>query len=322
MFFSDKRKIGIIGCGSVGMSYAFALLNSGLCNELVLVDKDIRRIRGEAKDLNHGLAYSGEKMTVYAGDYNDLFDADLAVICAGGPQYKGETRLDLAGRNTEIMCDIVPRILDSGFNGIYIVVTNPVDVMSRVTLELSGAAPEKVIGSGTTLDSARLRFLAGRYFGIDPRNVHAYVVGEHGDSEFVLWSSAMIATKTVNDIINESKGKYYFEDMRYIEEEVRRSAYSIVEAKGSTCYGIASALIRITRAIYGDENSVLTLSSYLQGEYSQEDVYIGSPCIVNRDGIVGHVRLNMTEEEKEKFDASCELLRTTYEGLKYVLTKN
>ena len=316
MFFSDKRKIGIIGCGSVGMSYAFALLTSGLANELVLIDRNSERIKGEAKDLNHGLAYTPEKMTVYAGDYSDLFDADLAVICAGGPHHKGETRLDLAGRNTDILCDIVPRIVDSGFNGIYIVVTNPVDVMTRVTFELSGAAPEKVIGSGTTLDSARLRFLCGRYFGIDPRNVHAYVVGEHGDSEFVLWSSAMIATKTVREIINESKGKYFFEDMQSIEEEVRRSAYSIIKAKGSTCYGIATALIRITRAIYGDENSVLTLSSYLQGEYGQEDVYIGSPCIVNRDGIVGHVRLNMTEEEKEKFDASCDLLRRTYEGLR------
>ncbi len=315
MFFSDKRKIGIIGCGSVGMSYAFALLTSGVCNELVLIDRDHKRIKGEAKDLNHGLAYSPEKMTVYAGDYDDLFDADLAVICAGGPHHKGETRLDLSQRNTDILCDVVPRIIDSGFNGIYIVVTNPVDVMTRVTLELSGAAPEKVIGSGTTLDSARLRFLCGRYFGIDPRNVHAYVVGEHGDSEFVLWSSAMIATKTVNEIISESKGKYYIEDMISIEDEVRRAAYSIIEAKGSTCYGIAMALIRLTKAIYGDENSVLTLSSYLQGEYGQEDVYIGSPCIVNRDGIVGHVRLNMTEEEKEKFDASCDLLRRTYEGL-------
>lgn len=316
MFFSDKRKIGIIGCGSVGMSYAYALLTSGLCNELVLIDSNTDRIRGEAKDLNHGLAYTPEKMTVYAGDYGDLFDADLAVICAGAPHNKGETRLDMADRNAVILCDIVPRIVDSGFNGIYIVVTNPVDVMSRLTLELSGAAPEKVIGSGTTLDSARLRFLCGKYFGIDPRNVHAYVVGEHGDSEFVLWSSAMIATKNVNDIISESKGKYFIEDMQSIEEEVRRSAYSIIKAKGSTCYGIATALIRVTRAIYGDENSVLTLSSYLQGEYGQEDVYIGSPCIVNRDGIVGHVRLNMTDEEAEKFDASCDLLRRTYEGLR------
>lgn len=316
MFFSDKRKIGIIGCGSVGMSYAFALLTSGLCNELVLIDKNILRIKGEAKDLSHGLAYSPEKMTVYAGDYSDLFDADIVVICAGGPHHKGETRLDLAERNTEILCDIIPQIVDSGFNGIYIVVTNPVDVMTRVTLELSGGAPEKVIGSGTTLDSARLRFLTGGYFGIDPRNVHAYVVGEHGDSEFVLWSSAMIATKTVNEIIRESKGRYRFEDMLSIEEEVRRSAYSIIEAKGSTCYGIAAALIRLTKAIYGDENSVLTLSSYLQGEYGQEDVYIGSPCIVNRDGIVGHVRLNMTDDEMDKFDASCDLLRRTYEGLR------
>ena len=300
----------------MGMSYAFALLTSGLCNELVLIDKNTARIRGEAKDLNHGLAYTPEKMTVYAGDYSDLFDADLAVICAGAPHNRGETRLDMADKNTEMLCDIVPRIVDSGFNGIYIVVTNPVDVMTRVTLELSGASPEKVIGSGTTLDSARLRFLCGKYFGIDARNVHAYVVGEHGDSEFVLWSSAMIATKRVNEIITESKGKYFFEDMRSIEEEVRRSAYSIIEAKGSTCYGIATALIRITKAIYGDENSVLTLSSYLQGEYGQEDVYIGTPCIVNRDGIVGHVRLNMTDEEMDKFDASCDLLRRTYEGLR------
>ncbi len=318
MFFSDdKRKIAVIGCGSVGVSYAFSLMNQGICNELVLIDIDRDKSWGEATDLGHGLVFSPEKMMIYSGDYSDCMDADIAVLCAGAGGMAGGDRIALLQRNTDVFADIVPKIVSSGFNGIFVVVSNPVDIMSRVTLELSGFAPNKVIGTGTTLDTARLRYLLGSYFSIDPRNVHAYIIGEHGDSEFAVWSGAMVATKPILKIIEEHKGKYYYEDLIRIEEDVRKAAYKIIDAKGSTCYGIAMALTRLTKAIYGDENSVLTVSSLLEGEYGEDDVYIGSPVVINRDGINSKVKLSMTEEEEAKFHASCDFLKRTYAKLNF-----
>lgn len=317
IFSSDKRKIAIIGCGAVGMSYAFALVNQGLCNEIVLIDIDKKKAWGEASDLNHTLAFAAKKMTIYQGEYNDCVDADIAVICAGVPQEVSESRIDLLQRNTNVFSEIVPRIVDSGFGGIFLVASNPVDIMTKVTLELSGFAPHKVIGTGTILDTARLRYQLGNYFGVDPRNVHAYVMGEHGDSEFVPWSQAFVGTKPVLKIVEEGKGKYYHEDLHRIGDEVRTAAYKIIEAKGTTNYGIAMAMSRITKAIYDDENSILTVSVFLEGDFGEDDVYIGAPAIINRDGINGKVRVVMTDEEKCKFKESCQFLRETYAKLNF-----
>ena len=271
---SDKRKVVLVGCGMVGMSYAYAMLNQNVVDELVLIDVNKLRAEGEAMDLNHGLAFSGSHMRIWAGDYSDCTNADIVVICAGVAQAPGESRRDLLKRNMEVFKSIIDPITESGFNGIFLVATNPVDIMTEITYKLSGFNPRRVIGSGTALDSARLRYLLGSYIQADPRSVHAYVIGEHGDSEFVPWSNAMLSTKPITDLIAESKGKLNIEELDRIEEDVRTAAYKIIEAKRATYYGIGMSLTRITKAILGDENSVLTVSANLRGEYGQNDVFV------------------------------------------------
>lgn len=311
----DKRKVVLVGTGMVGMSYAYALLNRNACDELALIDIDKKRAQGEAMDLNHGLAFSNSNMKIYAGDYSDCRDADIVVICAGAAQKPGESRLDLLQRNTEVFKSIIDPVTESGFNGIFLVATNPVDIMTRVTCTLSGFNPRRVLGTGTTLDTARLRYLVGEYLGVDPRNVHAYVMGEHGDSEFVPWSQALMATKPVTEVIAESNGKYNLEELNKISEEVRIAAHKIIEAKKATYYGIGMALLRITNAILGDEDSILTVSARLKGEYGKNGVFVGTPCIVNSSGVKQVVQLHLTEEEKSKLDASCNILEKTYDEI-------
>ena len=313
---NDNRKVILIGTGMVGMSYAYALLNQNACDELVLLDIDRQRAEGEAMDLNHGLAFSGSHMKIYAGDYRDCANADIVVICAGVAQKPGESRLDLLQRNTRVFQSIIDPVTESGFNGIFLVATNPVDIMTRVTCALSGFNPRRVLGTGTALDTARLRYLLGEYFSVDPRNIHAYVMGEHGDSEFVPWSQAMLATKPILSICEESGGRFCAEDMEKITEEVRGAAQKIITAKKATYYGIGMALVRITRAIFGNESSVLTVSAMLRGEYGQSDVFVGAPCSVGRNGIQRTLTLSLNEEELEKFRLSCDTLREFYDGLR------
>lgn len=312
---TDKRKVVLVGCGMVGMSYAYAMLNQNTCDELVLIDVNKVRAVGEAMDLNHGLAFSGSHMRIWAGSYSDCQDADIVVICAGVAQKPGESRRELLARNTEVFKSIIDPITESGFNGIFLVATNPVDVMTKITCELSGFNPRRVIGSGTVLDSARLRYMLGSYIHADPRSIHAYVIGEHGDSEFVPWSNATLATKSILDIVEESKGNFKMEELSRIEEEVRTAAYKIIEAKKATYYGIGMSLTRITKAILGDENSVLTVSANLRGEYGQSGIFVGVPCVINKNGIQRILEFKLTEEEKMKFNASCETLRENFKEL-------
>lgn len=238
-------------------------------------------------------------------------DADIVVICAGVAQKPGESRLDLLNRNVAVFKTIVEPIVAVGFHGIFLVATNPVDIMTYVTRKLSGFPAKRVIGSGTTLDTARLRFLIGDYFDVNPRNVHAYVIGEHGDSEFVPWSQALISTKPVVDVVKQNRN-FSMNELLKIQEEVRTSAQVIIEAKKATYYGIGMALTRITKAIFQDENSILTVSSMLIGEFGEQDVTIGVPAIVNRDGIKDILELNLNEDEIAKFKNSCETLREFY----------
>ena len=311
---NDKRKIVLVGTGMVGMSYAYALLNQNLCDELVLIDIDKKRAGGEAMDLNHGVAFSGGNMEIYAGEYADCRDADLLVLTAGLPQKEGQSRLDLLKKNRKVFQSILEPILASGFQGIFLVATNPVDIMARIVYDISGFSPERIVGTGTALDTARLRYLLGEEFCIDPRNMHAYVMGEHGDSEFVPWSQAMMATKPIFDLCSETEG-CHFQRLLEIEEEVRMAAYKIIEAKRATYYGIGMAMARITKAIFGDENSVLTVSAFLRGEYGEQDVFIGIPCVVNRGGVNRIVELSLSAEEKQRLHLSCETLDQTYREL-------
>lgn len=311
---TDNRKIALVGTGMVGMSFAYCLLNQAACDELVLIDIDKKRAEGEAMDLNHGLAFASGNMKIYAGSYEDCKDADIVTICAGVAQKPGETRLDLLKRNTSVFQSIIEPVVASGFNGIFLIATNPVDIMARITRTLSGFPKERVLGSGTALDTARLRYLLGDYLKVDPRNIHAYVMGEHGDSEFVPWSQALLATKPVLQICEEF-GEISFRDLENISTEVREAAYRIIDAKKATYYGIGMALTRISRAILGGENSILTVSACLNGDYGQQEVYVGVPCIINQNGVSRILHLNLTDEEKEKLQNSCDTLRKSFDEL-------
>lgn len=312
---ADNRKIVLIGTGMVGMSYAYALLNQNACDELVLIDIDRERARGEAMDLNHGLAFSSSHIRIYAGEYRDCGNADIVAICAGVSQKPGESRLDLLHRNSEVFESIIKPVTESGFRGIFLVATNPVDIMSRIAYTQSGFPPHRVLGSGTALDTARLRYLLGKYFTVDPRNIHAYVVGEHGDSEFVPWSQAMLATKPILEICRQSGGVFSEQDMQRISREVKGAAEEIIRAKKATYYGIGMAMVRITKAIFGNENSVLTVSAMLQGEYGEKDVFVGVPCVINRNGVERVLPLSFNNEEMRKFKDSCKTLKEVYADL-------
>ena len=315
---SISRKVVLVGTGMVGMSFAYAALNQSVCDELVLIDLNEVRARGEAMDLNHGLAFSNSSMKIYFGDYYDCSDADIVVICAGVNQKEGETRLQLLQRNTKVFESIVPRVVSSGFDGIFLVATNPVDIMTRVTYELSGFNAAKVMGTGTTLDTARLRYLLGKYFEVDPRNMHAYVIGEHGDSEFVPWSQAIMAVKPIVDILKDNPSRYKMDDLDKISDEVRTAAYEIIKAKGSTYYGIGMAICRIVRAIFHNENTVFTTSVRLRGEYGlKKEVFIGNPCIINSTGANRVLELKLTDEELEKFKKSYEILDENFCSIQF-----
>lgn len=312
-----NRTVALVGCGQVGMSYAYALLNSDICNELILIDVNEEKAKGEAMDLNHGLAFSPSHMRISAGSYSDCKRADLVVIAAGASQRKpGQTRLDLLQDNVVVFRAVVTQVVNSGFDGIFLVATNPVDIMTRITQELSGFPAQKVLGSGTTLDTARLRYLVGNYFGVDPRNIHGYVIGEHGESEFVATSQLYLATKSIEDVCKDSRFGYKTEEIEKIAHKVRNSAAQIIKSKGATCYGIGMALVRITKAIFGDENSVLTVSSKLNGEYGLYDVYLGLPAYVNASGVKRILALNLTDTEKEKLKQSYTILNEAYKQLK------
>lgn len=307
----DAKKVALVGTGMVGMTYAYAMLNQNGCDEMILIDINKERVIGESMDLNHGLPFAPSAMKIYAGDYSDCSDADIVVICAGVAQKPGESRLNLLNRNVAVFKTIIDPIVKSGFNGIFLVATNPVDIMTYITRKISGFPAKQVIGSGTTLDTARLRFLIGEYFDVNPRNIHAYVIGEHGDSEFVPWSQALISTKPVIDIVNQND-RFSMNELLNIQEEVRTSAQVIIKAKQATYYGIGMALTRITNAIFQNENSVLTVSSMLNGEFGEHDVTLGIPAIVNRNGIKGILELNLSSDEMSQFKNSCETLRKFY----------
>ena len=313
----DKRKVMLIGCGMVGMSYAYALLNQNIVDELVLVDVNKEKAIGEAMDLNHGLAFASSSMKIYAGDYSDAKDTDLIVIAAGVNQKPGESRIDLLSRNTAVFKSIIDPVVEAGFNGIFLIATNPVDIMSEITLKLSGFSPDKVIGSGTTLDSARLRYLVGEKLKVDPRNIHAYVIGEHGESEFVPWSQAHVSTVSLDELKAKHPERSEDLDMSEIEAEVRNSAQKIIAAKKATYYGIGMALVRITKAIFSDEHSILTISSLVDGPYGIKGAYLGLPCIVGREGRVKLLELDLTEEEQKMLEKSAAVIKEAFSSVRF-----
>ncbi|WP_141431588.1 L-lactate dehydrogenase [Bacillus sp. 03113] len=303
------NRVALVGTGFVGSSYAFALLNQGVTEELVLIDINKEKSEGDAMDLNHGMAFAPSPTKIWYGDYSDCATADLVVLTAGLAQKPGETRLDLVEKNTKIFKSIVDQIMATGFNGIFLVATNPVDILTYAVWKFSGLPKERVIGSGTILDTARFRFLLGEKFDVDTRNVHAYIIGEHGDTELPVWSCSDIACSPIGEWMKKNNTTQ--EDLDELFVNVRDAAYHIIERKGATYYGIAMGLVRITKAILQNENAVLTVSAYLDGQYGQSDVYVGVPAVVNRSGLREVVELDLSAEEQQKFNHSVEVLKKT-----------
>jgi len=313
MSMVNDRKAAIIGCGFVGSSSAFALMQSGLFSEMVLIDADINRAEGEALDISHGLPFA-KPMKIYAGSYDDIADAAIIIVTAGAGQKPGETRLDLVKKNVAIFKSIIPEIAKRDFNGILLIVANPVDILTFVAAKLSKLPENRVFGSGTVLDSARLKYLLGEHLNIDNRSVHAFIIGEHGDSEIVAWSSANVSGIPINDFC-EMRGYFaHKESMEKIAEEVKNSAYEIIEKKHATYYGIAMSVRRICEAIIRDEKSILPVSSIQSGEYGIEKVALSLPAIVGRRGVEKVVPIELSESEKEQLVKSANTLKEVIEN--------
>lgn len=312
-----KSKVVIVGTGMVGMSYAYSLLNQGTIEELVLIDINKERAEGEAMDLNHGLSFSPRKMKIYAGDYHDCRDADIVVITAGVSQKDGETRIDLLNRNAAIMKIVVTSVMKSGFDGIILVASNPVDILTYVAWKASKLPASKVFGSGTSLDTARLRFEIAQRINISVKNIHAYIMGEHGDTEFVCWSNAYIGAKPLKDVI-ESMDEINFADLEHIHSDVKNAAYEIIKRKRATYYGIGMTLVSITRAIINNENRIIPVSVYNDGIYDvDKDLYIGLPAVLNADGIHHVVHLKLDEKERKQLSHSAKVLRDILDQMEF-----
>ncbi len=313
MSSTNHQKVVLVGDGAVGSSYAYAMVQQGLAEEFVIVDVIKDRTLGDALDLEDAQAFTAPKK-IYSGEYSDCSDADVVVITAGAPQKPGESRLDLVNKNMKILSSIVKPIVDSGFDGIFVVAANPVDVLTYATWKFSGFPKEKVIGSGTSLDSSRLRVALGKKFNVDPRSVDAYIMGEHGDSEFAAYSTATIGTKPVK-VLAKEKGVSE-DDLAKLEDDVRNKAYEIINKKGATFYGIGTSLMRISKAILRDENAILPVGAYMDGQYGLNDIYIGTPAIINSNGIGEIIESPLSADELKKMqDSAATLKKVLNDGL-------
>ena len=304
-----KGKVVLVGAGFVGMSMAYTMLNRGGVNELVLIDVDKDKTIGEQMDLSHGLPFAPQKMVIKAGDYDECSDAQVIVITAGVAQKQGgQTRLELAEVNTKIMKEITQNIMKSGFNGVIVVASNPVDLMTYVVAKVSGLPKSQVIGSGTVLDTARLRYIMSDYLQVSSKNIHAYIMGEHGDSSFVPWDHAYVGCKKIKDVMKDSNCP--MSDLDKIHQDVVNAAYEIINKKKATYYGIGMCLSKIVKSIMDNDNSILTVSTYLKdGQYGQDDIYIGVPAVINGNGVREILDLELNEKEQAKLNESCKIIK-------------
>ena len=309
----NHQKVVLVGDGAVGSSYAFAMAQQGIAEEFAIVDIIKKRTEGDALDLEDATAFTAPK-SIYSADYDTCKDADLVVITAGAPQKPGETRLQLVDKNLKIIKSVVEPIVKSGFDGVFLVAANPVDILTYAVQKFSGFPKNKVVDSGTSLDSARLRVALAKKFHVDPRDVSANIMAEHGDSEFAAFSSATIGGKPLLDMAKEQGVSE--DDLLKIEDDVRNKAYEIINRKGATFYGVATALMRISRAILRDENSVLPVGAPLNGEYGLKDIYIGTPAVVNASGIERVIEVPLNDREKKAMaDSAAALAEVAKNGL-------
>lgn len=292
------QKCAIIGCGFVGATTAFTLIEHGVFSELVLIDANNKKAEGEAMDLNHGIPFA-KPVKVYAGNYDDLSDCSLIIIAAGANQKPGETRIDLVKKNTAILKSIIPEITKRNKECILLILSNPVDILTYITLKISGFPKNRVIGSGTVLDTARLKYLLAEHLGVDSRNVHAFIIGEHGDSELAVWSSANISGIDLKDFCGLCGKCTSMENIYNLYNNVRESAYKIIDSKGATYYAIAMATLRIVECIVRDEKSVIPVSTLVEGEYGINDVCMGLPSIVGKNGVERILEIPLNKNEAE-----------------------
>ncbi|WP_297032114.1 L-lactate dehydrogenase [uncultured Eubacterium sp.] len=305
----NSRKIAIIGCGFVGSACAFALMQSGLFSEMVLIDSNEERAEGEALDISHGLPFS-KPMQIYSGTYDDITDAGIIAITAGAGQKPGESRLELVHKNVEIFKSIIPEISKRNYKGILLIVSNPVDIMTYTALKLSGLPSNQVFGSGTVLDTARLKYLLGEHLGVDARSVHAFILGEHGDSEIAAFSSANVSGIELKEFCDFAcKTDKHEEAMKEIAEDVKLSAYEIIKKKGATYYGIAMSVRRICEAIILDQKSILPISCLQNGKNGIENVVLSMPMIVGKHGAERSVEISLSEEERRAIKNSADMLK-------------
>jgi L-lactate dehydrogenase len=308
------RKVSVIGAGNVGATFAYALMLSGLCSEIVLVDANTMKAEGEAMDLNHAVPLS-HPTRIRAGSYADTAGSAITVVTAGSAQKPGETRLDLVKRNAAIFKSIIPEVVANNPDGILLIATNPVDILSQVSLKLSGLPDNKVIGSGTILDTARFRHLLSQHFNLDARSVHAYIIGEHGDSEVPVWSMANVAGMPIEDFCKASGCGCSQVARDQIFQQTRDAAYQIIERKGATFYAIGTGLVRIVESILRDQNTVLSISTHLKGQYGIQDVFLSLPCVVNHNGIDRIIQLPLSKVEEEALQGSARALQKVFRDL-------
>lgn len=302
----DHQKVVLIGDGMVGSAYAYAMVQQGIAEELAIINLSKERADGDALDLEDATTFTAPKK-IYAADYDACKDADVVVICAGAAQKPGETRLDLINKNLKVMKSIVQPVIGAGFKGIFIVAANPVDILTYAVQKISGFPSSRVISSGTSLDSARLRVELAKRFGVSPCDVDINVMAEHGDSEFAAYSSATIAGLPLYDVAKQEDISK--DELLRIEDDVRKKAYEIINRKGATYYGVATCLMRITEAILRDENAVLPVGAYMNGEYGFDDVYLGTPAVINAQGIAKIIEVPLDDREKAAMKASAKTLK-------------
>lgn len=310
-----SRKVVVVGTGLVGTSIAYAMINQGIINELVLIDVNEEKAEGEALDLLDGISWGQENVTVWSGSYEDCKDSDIVIITAGVNQKPEQTRLDLIDTNATIMKSITHKIMNSGFDGIFLVASNPVDILTYVVWKISGLPTSRVLGTGTTLDTTRFRKELATKLMIDPRSIHGYIIGEHGDSEVAVWSHTTVGGKPILEFIVKNN-RLSVEDLVLVSDRVKNAAYEIIDRKQATYYGIGMSTARIVKAILNNEQAVLPVSSYLSGEYGATDLYTGVPSVVNQSGVREIIELNLDNKERKQFENSIEQLKKVINSVK------
>ena len=312
----QKSKVVIIGAGNVGTTTAYTLVNKGLCDEIALIDLDQEKAYGEVLDLAQSIEYMSRNTTIKLGDYSDCHDAAICIITASAPMKKDENdRIKMLAPSKKVMKSIIDNIMANGFDGHIVIATNPVDIMTYYAYKLSGLPGNQVIGTGTTLDTARLKYFIAKKIDVDPRSVNALVIGEHGDSEMIPWSTVTIGGKDIYSVVRDNKERIGEAPYQQMKQQTIQAGWEIFNRKGNTCYGIASSAVGIVEAILHNENRILPVSTLLQGQYGQDDLYISVPTVIDRSGAREIVELNMTDEEMAEFNHSCKHIRSFYQAL-------